>query len=88
MMSPLINGCITNVMEKLSDHVKQGNDFNIYVYYKRMTMDVICRCAFGIDTDLQNNPDNIYFKKVEEIFARSVRLNPFAKFSQLFPKMG
>ncbi|CAF1430291.1 unnamed protein product [Adineta ricciae] len=76
MMSPLINGCITNVMEKLSDHGRNGNDFNIYIYYKRMTMDVICRCAFGIDTDLQNNPNNIFFKKVEEIFSRNIRLNP------------
>ncbi|UJR12510.1 hypothetical protein I4U23_016685 [Adineta vaga] len=85
LMSPLINGCITNVMDKLDNHVKNGKDFNIYTYYKRMTMDVICRCAFGIDTDLQNNPNNIYFKKVEEIFASSIRLNPFAKFSQLVP---
>ncbi|CAF1362239.1 unnamed protein product [Adineta ricciae] len=87
MMSPLINGCITNAMEKLSNHAESGEDFNIYTYYKRMTMDVICRCAFGIDTDLQNNPDNIYFKKVEEIFARSFRLNPAVKFSQLVPEM-
>ncbi|CAF1278773.1 unnamed protein product [Adineta ricciae] len=87
MMSPLINGCITNVMEKLSDHGRNGNDFNIYIYYKRMTMDVICRCAFGIDTDLQNNPNNIFFKKVEEIFSRNIRLNPAAKLSQLVPEL-
>ena len=43
MMSPLINGCISNVMEKLVDHVKKGSEFNIYLYYKRMTMDVICK---------------------------------------------
>jgi hypothetical protein len=43
MMSPLINGCISNVMEKLADHVRNDNEFNIYLYYKRMTMDVICK---------------------------------------------
>ena len=50
MMSPLINGCISNVMEKLVDHARDGAEFNIYVYYKRMTMDVICKstlfCVF------------------------------------------
>ena len=47
MMSPLINGCITNAMDKLSEHAQSGNDFNIYTYYKRMTMDVICKCTIG-----------------------------------------
>ncbi|CAF1151823.1 unnamed protein product [Adineta steineri] len=65
MMSPLINGCVTNLMEKLADHATNNSQFNIYVYYKRMTMDVICQCAFGLDTDMQNNPNNIYFKKDE-----------------------
>lgn len=42
-MSPLINGCINDLMEKLPDHAVNGNEFNIYLYYKRMTMDVICK---------------------------------------------
>ena len=53
LMSPLINGCIGNFMEKLPDHVRNGAEFNIYTYYKRMTMDVICEsvsllfCSFA-----------------------------------------
>ena len=43
MMSPLINGCISNFTEKLVGHVKNDSEFNIYTYYKRMTMDVICK---------------------------------------------
>jgi hypothetical protein len=43
MVSSLINGWISNVMEKLADHVRNGSEFNIYLYYKRMTMDVICK---------------------------------------------
>jgi len=46
LMSPLINGCITNAMEKITDHVTSDNEFNIYTYYKRMTMDVICKYIF------------------------------------------
>jgi cytochrome P450 len=43
LMSPLINGCITNFMEKLVDHVTSDSELNIYTYYKRTTMDVICK---------------------------------------------
>lgn len=46
MMSPLINGCISSVMGKLAEHVDNDDEFNIYMYYKRMTMDVICKLRF------------------------------------------
>lgn len=42
-MSPLINACINDLMRKLPAHVENGEEFNIYSYYKRMTMDVICK---------------------------------------------
>jgi hypothetical protein len=42
-MSPLINGCVNDLMEKLPDHVEKNDEFNIYLYYKRMTLDVICK---------------------------------------------
>jgi len=87
LMSPLINGCISNVMEKLIAHADNHSEFNIYTYYKRMTMDVICRCAFGLDTDLQNNPNNIYFQKVEEVFVGTLRKTIFFKLIQLFPEI-
>ncbi|UJR11767.1 hypothetical protein I4U23_015949 [Adineta vaga] len=86
LMSPLINGCITNAMEKIGNHVTCDNEFNIYTYYKRMTMDVICRCAFGLDTDLQNNPNNVYFKKVEAIFNSGVKSSLIFKLLQLVPQ--
>jgi hypothetical protein len=31
-------------------------------------MDTIWNCAFGVDIDLQHNPDNEYYKKSEELF--------------------
>ena len=46
------------------------------------------RCAFGIDTDLQHNPNNMFFKKMEELFARSIRSNSFFRFAQLVPEIG
>jgi len=43
LISPLINECIDNAIEKLADHANKGDEFNIYLYYKRLTMDVICK---------------------------------------------
>ena len=110
-MSPLINGCISDVMKKLSDHAENGEQFDIYLYYKRMTMDVICRhtflfyssndikhvvcwhilgrCAFGIDTDLQNTPNNIYFQKIKELFDDNFFDKGFLlKAAQVVPEIG
>lgn len=44
-MSPLINGCSSDLMQKLSIYADNGNEFNVHLYYKRMTMDVICKFA-------------------------------------------
>jgi hypothetical protein len=45
------------------------------------------RCAFGIDTDLQNNPDNIYFKKVEELFAHNINSSWLFRLGELAPRI-
>lgn len=46
------------------------------------------RCAFGIDTDLQNNPENIYFKKVGELFnENSIGKSWLFRSAQILPEM-
>ncbi|CAF0846572.1 unnamed protein product [Adineta steineri] len=69
---PTINTCVNIFMERLTTQTTDGTIFNIYEIYKRLTMDVICRCAFGIDTNVQYDDynENIYMKKVEELFAK------------------
>ncbi len=41
MMTPLINKCIASIMKKLDENL--DNEFNIFVLYRRLTMDVICK---------------------------------------------
>jgi hypothetical protein len=43
-------------------------------FLKRFTMDSIWNCAFGIDIDIQNNPNNEYFYQCERVFSNSVNL--------------
>ncbi|CAF1309866.1 unnamed protein product [Rotaria sordida] len=71
LMSPLANESIERMVKKVSEIAdSKDKEINIYELYKRMTMDVICRCAFGIDTDMQNDPNNPYLQKSIEVFKR------------------
>jgi cytochrome P450 len=67
-MLPIINDCITNLILKL-DKSRQ-TDFDIYQIYKSLTMDLIWRCCFGIQTDMQSNPNNPYLIRSQQVFAR------------------
>ena len=43
-MTPLVHRCIGSFMNKLSAMSnEEANEFNIYLLYKRLTMDVICK---------------------------------------------
>ncbi|CAF3454223.1 unnamed protein product [Rotaria socialis] len=86
LMMPLVNKCIEAMLKKLSEIAcDKEQEINIYTLYKRMTMDVICHCAFGIDTDMQNDVDNIYLKKSAETFAVDVDKLFIVKMTDLFP---
>jgi cytochrome P450 len=44
LMSPLVNGCIEAMLDKVSQMVNnKEKEINIYELYKRLTMDVICK---------------------------------------------
>ncbi|CAF1539394.1 unnamed protein product [Rotaria sp. Silwood1] len=68
-MSSLVNECIEAMLNKISQITDdEQKKINIYELYKRLTMDVICRCAFGIDTDMQNDINNPYLQKSAALF--------------------
>jgi cytochrome P450 len=50
-MSPLVNGCIEAMLDKISQLVNNNEkEINIYELYKRLTMDVICKSINLINT--------------------------------------
>ena len=47
-------------------------------------MDTIWNCAYGIDIDLQNNPDNEYFHASEKVFSDAVKFKVLNHLSGTF----
>lgn len=69
-MLPMINDCISNLLIKLEEcRANDASGFDIYKVYKALTMDLIWRCCFGIQTDMQNNPNNPYLIRSQQVFA-------------------
>ncbi|CAF4852218.1 unnamed protein product [Rotaria socialis] len=67
MMNSSINIFIAQLFMKTNE-----NKINILDFYKRLTIDIIFRCAFGIGTQVQHdiNHENIYMKKVQEVLGK------------------
>jgi cytochrome P450 len=49
LMSSPVNHCIESLMDKLKNMEENGEQFNIYEIYRRLTMDVICK-YFSLET--------------------------------------
>ncbi|CAF3826502.1 unnamed protein product [Rotaria magnacalcarata] len=67
IMLPAVNQCIETLMNKLATINENNHEFNIYDMYKLMTVDIIWRSGFDIESDMQNEIDNIYLKKSAEV---------------------
>lgn len=65
-MLPMIDHCIS----KFITQVEERSEFDIYQSYKSLTMDLIWRCCFGIETDMQGNPNHPYLLRSQQVFAR------------------
>ncbi|CAF0908761.1 unnamed protein product [Rotaria sordida] len=83
LTSPIVNECIDALMNKIQE--KENQEFDIYTLYKRLTMDVICHSAFGIDTDMQNDIDNPFIVKTAYFFAVHPERIFLVKLSYLMP---
>lgn len=57
-MVPIINACIQEMMQKLDVKAKNNEEFNICEPIEKLTLDIINRCAFGIQTDIQSKTTN------------------------------
>ncbi|CAF3078543.1 unnamed protein product [Rotaria sp. Silwood2] len=85
-MSPLINHSIDALMKKLNEQYQLGEPFDIYVFLKRFTMDTIWSCGFGLDTDMQNNPNDPYLIQSQRVFSEGFSVRKILLLSLLMPE--
>jgi len=67
-MTPLVHRSVDMLMKKMSEEHSKGQPFDIYAYFKRFTMETIWSCGFGVDTDMQNNTNDPYLIRSQNIF--------------------
>ncbi|XP_023238238.1 uncharacterized protein LOC111637060 [Centruroides sculpturatus] len=68
MMSPMINDAIKELLENFEKFCQSGEDFEVYTLFQRLTLDVIVRIAFGIQSNAQKNPKDPLFHLVYLMF--------------------
>jgi PHYB activation tagged suppressor 1 len=82
-MVPLVQQKIDKLIDKLNENQSQEIDF--YKFYQRLTLDIIGRTAFGVDTDVQYNKNDRFLLAVKQEFAKSAN-NYLVKLLLCFPE--
>ncbi|GIY20849.1 cytochrome P450 3A24 [Caerostris darwini] len=82
-MAPIMNTAIDSLVANVEKKCDAGESFDIYPFYQGLTMDVIGRTAFGIQTDSQNNPNDPLLRSSKILFSSDIR-NPLAVLSISF----
>lgn len=69
-LTPLIINCTDRLLSVIE--TKKNQKIDVSDFFKRFTMDSIWNCAFGVDIDLQNNHENLYYHKCEKVFKQGL----------------
>ncbi|CAL1292654.1 unnamed protein product [Larinioides sclopetarius] len=67
-MSGSMKSSIETMLEILQEKAQKGIGFDIFDVYQRLTMDVIMKTAFGIQTDVQTNAKSSILRATKLIF--------------------
>ncbi|KAH9365445.1 hypothetical protein HPB48_018326 [Haemaphysalis longicornis] len=65
---PSLHDSQRQFIEVLGASADNGTEVNINQLCERLTFDVISKTAFGIDTEVQKNPDNPFFQTAITVF--------------------
>ncbi|GFR73027.1 cytochrome P450 3A29-like [Elysia marginata] len=68
MMTPIMSEAADILVERLTDKVKEENSTDIYSVLQSMTLDVIGRCAFGLQTHAQVDNNDMFLVKIRSLF--------------------
>ncbi|GFV39345.1 cytochrome P450 3A29 [Trichonephila clavipes] len=67
-MAGSINSSIDNMMNSFRERAEKGEEFEIFDVYQRLTLDVITKTAFGVQTDVQTNAECSVLRATKLLF--------------------
>ena len=67
-MYPSIKRCLNEFLESLDVIASEGRDLNVKQEFNNYTMDVIASCAFGTNTNVHKDSNNLFMKNALQVF--------------------
>ncbi|ESO83981.1 hypothetical protein LOTGIDRAFT_108496, partial [Lottia gigantea] len=67
-MFSIMNDCTDLFVENLDGKADDGKSFDIYSMFQCLTVDVIGRCAFGLQTDAQKDSTDPFLTQIRTLF--------------------
>jgi len=77
-MLDLLDGGVNQMISHLEEVTKKESMVDIKDIFQKMTLDVIARCAFGIDSNSFANPDNKMLESGRNIFEGFIQHDTFS----------
>ncbi|KAL3877748.1 hypothetical protein ACJMK2_035410 [Sinanodonta woodiana] len=68
-MFPIIDNMVDHLEENLNVKSAEAKPFDIYSFYQSLTLDVIGRCAFGLQTNAQTDPKDEFLTNIRFLFS-------------------
>ncbi len=73
LMTPLMNEAIDVFISKLKEKSTSNQTFDILPYYQALAVDIIGRCAFGVEIDSQEDINSELLKSSRVIFSNKMQ---------------
>ena len=67
-MFPLMNDCSKHLIDNLESHVQSGKEVIVKDVFGCLTMDIIAKCAFGTDTNANQDKNNPFIINGKGVF--------------------
>jgi len=78
---PIIEGACDKLITKMQKFSETGESVDVVQFFSLFALDVIMRAAFGVETDLQRNPDPEFLARARRVFQTPL----WVRFFSMFP---
>ena len=85
-MSPILETCLETFFECLDEQLKRTDTLDLQKMFTALSMDFICRAAFGIDVDAQRDPNDTFVKTAYKLLDIKMGANPLILLNFIFPE--